>query len=68
MRYLLLVASCLLILGNGSISNAMGNKPPVQEKPKYKLEILKMEIVPAPSAVSTTTTLKPKSSAGKNGR
>jgi hypothetical protein len=26
---------------------AMGAKPPAKEEPKYKLEILKMEIIPA---------------------
>ena len=28
---------------------AMGGKPPEKEKPKYKLEILKMEVVTAPA-------------------
>lgn len=28
----------------------MGSKPPVKEEPKYKLEILKMEVVPVPSS------------------
>jgi hypothetical protein len=45
----------LLSLGNLSASSAMGNKPKVKEEPKYKLEILKMEIITIPSITSTTS-------------
>ena len=47
MRKLLIVCSLLAIAL--SAAYAMGNKPekPKEEEPKYKLEILKMEIVPA---------------------
>ena len=68
MRKLILVIPCLMLFGNWSASNAMGNRPPTKEPPKYKLEILKMEFVPAPTPESTTTTIKPGSKAGKNGR
>ncbi len=68
MKYFLLIMACSLALGNGSISNAMGNKPPVKEEPKYKVEILKMEIITATTPASTTTTLKSGSKTGKNGR
>ena len=68
MKRSLLIMACLLLLGSGSIAGAMGNKPPAKAEPKYKLEILKMEIVPAPTPASTTTTLKPGSKAGSHGR
>ena len=68
MKHLILAVSCFVVIGNAAIVHAMGNKPPVKEQPKYKLEILKMEFVPAPTPVTTTTTLKPGSKAGKNGR
>jgi|GEM_PF-267135 len=38
----------LLFLGYWSFVLAMASKPPIKEEPKYKLEILKMEVVPAP--------------------
>jgi len=40
----------LLLLGYWSFALAMASKPPSKEEPKYKLEILKMEVVPAPQA------------------
>lgn len=35
---------------------AMGGRPPAKEEPKYKLEILKMEVItsPTPSAEATS--------------
>lgn len=41
-----LVIISLLVLGHWSPASAMGNKP--KEEPKYKLEILKMEVVSVP--------------------
>ncbi|MBN2057853.1 MAG: hypothetical protein JW782_03550 [Candidatus Saganbacteria bacterium] len=35
---------------------AMGGTPPKEEEPKYKLEILKMDIVPAQTSVMSTET------------
>ena len=37
----------ILILAN--VVFALGGKPPPKEEPKYKLEILKMELVTAPA-------------------
>ena len=37
----------ILVLANVAI--ALGGKPPAKEEPKYKLEILKMEVITAPS-------------------
>jgi len=41
-----LVFVCYLFLGNLSLAAAMGGAPPEKkEEPKYKLEILKMDVV-----------------------
>jgi len=44
----------ILILYASSVL-AMGWPPPAKEKPKYKLEILKMEIVTTPSPSTEAT-------------
>jgi hypothetical protein len=49
MRWLLLGFS-ILALSFAAQSYAMGSKPPVKKEPKYKLEILKMEFISAPTA------------------
>ncbi len=45
-RTWILVIISSLVLGHWSLASAMGGKPPAKEEPKYKLEILKMEVVP----------------------
>lgn len=46
----LLVIIWLLVMGHWSLAIALGGKPPEkEEEPKYKLEILKMEVITAPS-------------------
>ena len=43
-----LVIVCSLFLGAWTLAHAMGGSPPEKEKPKYKLEILKMHMITAP--------------------
>jgi len=45
----ILFAFCILTFAL-SAAYAMGSKPPAKKEPKYKLEILKMEFITAPTA------------------
>lgn len=46
---------CILHLGSLSLAYAMGGEPPKKEEPKYKLEILKMDVVQAQSQTIEST-------------
>ena len=59
--YWSLVIIWLLFLGYWSLPAwAMGGKPPVKEEPKYKVEILKMEVVTSPTPTYQTADLSSK--------
>lgn len=47
-RWILLVLSIFALSIEPAF--AMGGKPPAKKEPKYKLEILKMEFISAPTA------------------
>ena len=44
-----LIFVCYLFLGAWTFAAAMGGSPPKKEEPKYKLEILKIDIITTPS-------------------
>jgi len=55
--------ACVLILSATSVL-AMGSKP-AKEEPKYKLEILKMEVLTAPASPAATVIRRPKPAPAK---
>jgi hypothetical protein len=48
----------IILLAVSPATQAMGGKAPAKEEPKYKLEILKMEIINGPSTTEVTVPKK----------